>query len=382
MHNSVIQISKSALKNNIDFIKSLIDTSVTLSSVIKGNAYGHSILEMVPLLQEFNVNHFSVYSSFEAKQVFKVAKKDFTILIMGDISSSDEDWIIDNSIEFFVFNINRLKKMLSKAKEKKKVLNIHIEIETGMNRTGFNQKDWIQVIQLVNDHKDFIKVKGLCTHFAGAESLNNYVRVKKQQIVFNKAIKFFKTQEIEPQQIHCSCSAAVLAFPTKNYDMVRVGILQYGLWPSRESYIAYISKFKINTNPLKPVLSWKSYIMDIKQVPKGDFIGYGNSYLAENETKVASIPIGYGYGYSRGLSNLGRVIIDNNRYSVISTINMNMFLADITSNDSIAINDEVILIGSSTDLDISLSSFCNMTDQLNYEVLSRIDKDIPRNIIK
>ncbi|WP_299527348.1 alanine racemase [uncultured Lutibacter sp.] len=382
MHNSIIQISKSALKNNIDFIKSLINESVIVSSVVKGNAYGHSIIGMVPILQELNVNHFSVYSSFEAKEVFKVVKNDFTIMIMGDISGSDEDWIIDNSIEFYVFNIGRLERMLSKAKKIKKVLTIHIEIETGMNRTGFNQKDWLQIIQLVNANKDFIKVKGLCTHFAGAESLNNYVRVKKQQLVFNKAIIFFKSQEIIPQQIHCSCSAAVLAFSNKNYDMVRVGILQYGLWPSREAFIAYISKLNINTNPLKPVLSWKSYIMDIKHVSKGEFIGYGSSFLAENETIVASVPIGYGYGYSRSLSNLGRVIINNNRYSVIGTINMNMFLVDITSSNSIDINDEVILIGSSTDLDIPLSSFCNNTDQLNYEVLSRIDKDIPRIIIK
>jgi alanine racemase len=382
MHNSVIQISKSALKDNIDFIKSLIDKSVTLSSVVKGNAYGHSIIELVPLLQELNVNHFSVYSSFEAKQVFKVAKNDFTILIMGDINSNDENWIINNAIEFFVFNISRLERMLSKAKKNKQILYIHIEVETGMNRTGFNQKDWIQIIQLVNANKDFIIVKGLCTHFAGAESLNNYVRVKHQQIVFNKAIRFFKSKEIIPQQIHCSCSAGTLAFPNKNYDMVRVGILQYGLWPSRESFITYITKLNINENPLKPILSWKSYVMDIKNVAKGEFIGYGNSFLAENETKVASVPIGYGYGYSRGLSNLGRVIINNNRYSVIGTINMNMFLVDITSSDSISINDEVILIGSSTDLDIPLSSFCNITDQLNYEVLSRIDKDIPRTITK
>jgi alanine racemase len=120
--------------------------------------------------------------------------------------------------------------------------------------------------------------------------------------------------------------------------------------------------------------------MDIKRVPKGEFIGYGSSFLAENETVVASVPIGYGYGYSRSLSNLGRVIINNVRYSVIGTINMNMFLVDITSSNTITINDEVILIGSSTDLDIPLSSFCNNTDQLNYEVLSRIDKDIPRTI--
>lgn len=193
MYNSVIQINKSALKNNIDFIKSLIDKSVTLSSVVKGNAYGHSILKMIPLLQKLEVNHFSVYSSFEAKQVFKVAKNNFTILIMGDINNTDEDWIIDNAIEFFVFNISRLKQMLSKAKQKKKTLIIHIEIETGMNRTGFNEEDWIQIIQLVNANKNFIKVKGLCTHFAGAESLNNYVRVKQQQIKFKKAIKFFKT---------------------------------------------------------------------------------------------------------------------------------------------------------------------------------------------
>lgn len=382
MHSSVIEISKSALKNNINFIRSMVKDSVTLSSVIKGNAYGHNIAVLVPLLQSLDVNHFSVFSSFEATQVFKVVKNDFTIVIMGDINSDHFDWIVENEIEFYVFNMDRLERLLARAKAKQCVLQVHIEIETGMNRTGFNQNDWSHVIKFIHENETYIHVKGLCTHFAGAESISNYIRVRQQQIIFKKAIRFFQENGIKPKQIHCSCSAAVIAFPEQHYDMVRVGILQYGLWPSRETFISYLTKNELNKSPLQPVLSWKSYIMDIKQVSKGAYIGYGNSFLAEETMKVASVPVGYGYGYNRSLSNQGRVIIDNKRYGVLGIVNMNMLLVDVSSSNSIAINDEVILIGASKDLEITVSAFSNITDELNYELLSRIDKDIPRIIKK
>lgn len=382
MPNSIIEIDKRALANNIGYIRSLIQDDVVLSCVLKGNAYGHGISIMVPTLQELGVNHFSVFNSLEARQVFEQATGDFTIMIMGDISTEEAEWIIENDIEFYAFNLHRIQNMLKIAQAKSKSINIHLEIETGMNRTGFNQSDWQELSHLILNNEKLINVKGICTHYAGAESISNYMRVKLQRNIFKKAIRYFKNEGIEPERVHSSCSAAVLAFPQDNFDMVRIGILQYGLWPSRESFISHMTKNELEIDPLKPILTWTSYIMDIKHVNKGEYIGYGNSYLAENNMTIASVPIGYGYGYSRSLSNQGRVIVNNNRFSVIGTVNMNMILIDISADSNVKINDKVVLIGKNGNHDITVSSFGNITDQLNYEVLSRIDKDIPRVLKK
>ncbi len=378
MPNSIIEINKSALANNIRYIKSLLGQDVVLSCVLKGNAYGHGISVMVPVLQALGVNHFSVFNSLEARQVFEQAIGDFTIMIMGDISNEEADWIVENDIEFYAFNLHRIQNMLRIAESKSKPINMHLEIETGMNRTGFNQSDWQELVHLILNNSKYINVKGICTHYAGAESISNYMRVKLQRNIFKKAIKYFNSEGIHPERIHSSCSAAILAFPQDNFDMVRIGILQYGLWPSRESFISHMTKMQLEKDPLDPILSWTSYIMDIKHVNKGEYIGYGNSYLAECNMTIASVPIGYGYGYSRGLSNQGRVIVNNNRFSVIGIVNMNMILIDISSDPNVKINDKVILIGKQGNHEITVSSFGNITDQLNYEVLSRLDKDIPR----
>lgn len=378
MPNSIIEINQKALANNVRYIKSLLQEGVVLSCVLKGNAYGHGIAVMVPVLQEVGVHHFSVFNSLEAKQVHTKAQGDFTIMIMGDISYEEADWIVENNIEFYAFNLHRIQNMLKIAKAKSKPINIHLEVETGMNRTGFNQSDWQELTHLILNNKKYINVKGICTHYAGAESISNYMRVKLQRNIFKKAIKYFKNEGIVPERIHSSCSAAILAFPQDNFDMVRIGILQYGLWPSRESFISHMTKMNLEEDPLEPILSWTSYVMDIKQVNKGEYIGYGNSYLAESNMTIASVPIGYGYGYSRGLSNQGRVIVNSNRFSVIGIVNMNMILIDISADSNVKINDKVVLIGKQGGHEITVSSFSNITDQLNYEVLSRIDKDIPR----
>lgn len=379
MPSSIIEIDQKALANNVRYIRSLIGDKVVFSSVLKGNAYGHGAPQMVKALQKLDVNHFSVFSSFEAKEVFYAAADDFTIMTLGDINEEDKNWIVEHSIEFYVFNFERLHAMLKKAEEQSKPIHIHLEVETGMNRTGFEKKDWKKIVALLKKNAKLIRVKGLCTHFAGAESIANYKRVQDQRKRFKNAIGFFRKHDIYPERVHCSCSAAVLSFPENNFDMVRIGILQYGLWPSREVYISHFVEKKHVHDPLQPILSWKSYIMDIKTIKKGSYIGYGNSFLAETIMSVASVPVGYGYGYSRSLSNQGRVIVKHNRLSIVGIINMNMLLIDITAvQDSINIKDEVILIGKNDALEITVSSFGNLSDQLNYEVLSRIDKDIPR----
>ncbi len=381
-HSSTIYLDQKALANNIDYIRSVKGEETLLSSVLKANAYGHGISQMVKALQKLKVEHFSVFSSSEAKEVSRETTGDCTIMIMGDISPIDEDWVIENEIDFFVFNFYRLEKMTEQAKKANKKINIHLELETGMNRTGFNKPQWKQLVEYLKKNSKQINIKGICTHFAGAESIANYKRIHDQRKTFKKAIRFFKDNEISPERIHCSCSAAMLSFPQANYDMVRIGILQYGLWPSRETFISHMTKKNIDDDPLEPVLSWKSYIMDTKKVRKGTHIGYGTTYLAETDMVIASVPVGYGYGYDRDLSNQGRVIVGKHRLSVIGIVNMNMLLIDITQiAEKTSIGEEVVLIGKHEDLEITVNSFENLTSKLNYEVLARLDKDIPRKLI-
>lgn len=380
---STIEISKTAYQNNLSFIRSLIGESCTFSSVIKGNAYGHGIETFAPMAEEFGVTHFSVFSAYEAYRLKKVSNGQSTVLIMGVADSTQElEWAINLAIEFFVFDLDRLQKATKIAKKLKKKAIVHIEIETGMNRTGFCVDELKDVIHFIEDNREYLNIKGLCTHFAGAESITNYFRVKKQIVTYNRIGKFFTANNITFPQQHTACSAAVINYPQTINNLVRVGIMQYGFWPSRESQMKYYTKNKININPLQPLISWKSYVMGTKSVAAGEYISYGTSVLAETEMKIATIPVGYAHGFSRSLSNQGKVIIQGNRLDVVGVVNMNMMIVDITNVPSIKKGDEVILIGEQEDVAISVASFGEMSNQLNYELLTRLPEDIPRNIIK
>lgn len=380
---STIEINKTAYQNNLSFIRSQIGDSCIFSSVIKGNAYGHGIETFVPMAEEVGVTHFSVFSAYEAFRFKKVSNGTSTVLIMGVANSSDElEWAINLNIEFFVFDLDRLQKAVKIAKKLNKKAIIHIEIETGMNRTGFGIDELKRVINFIEDNNEYLSVKGLCTHFAGAESITNYFRVKKQIVTYNRILKFFKTNNINFPQKHTACSAAVINYPQTIHNLVRIGIMQYGFWPSRESQMKYYTKNKINTNPLMPVISWKSYVMGTKYVAAGEHISYGTTVLAEKDMKIATIPVGYAHGFSRSLSNQGKTIIRGHRLDVIGLVNMNMMIVDITNIPEVSKGDEVILIGEQEGISISVASFGEMSNQLNYELLTRLPEDIPRKIIK
>ncbi|MBW6482549.1 MAG: alanine racemase [Vicingaceae bacterium] len=380
---STIEINKTAYKNNLLFIRSLIGESCIFSSVIKGNAYGHGIETFAPMAEEIGVNHFSVFSAYEAYRLKKVSNGESTVMIMGVADSTNElEWAINLNIEFFVFDLERLQKAVKIAKQLKKKAIVHIEIETGMNRTGFSVDELKDVIHFIEDNKTYLEVKGLCTHFAGAESITNYFRVKNQILAYNRILKFFTTNNINFKQKHLACSAAVINYPQTINDLVRVGIMQYGFWPSRESQMKYYTKNKINTNPLQPVISWKSYVMGTKSVAAGEYISYGTTVLAETDMKIATIPVGYAHGFSRSLSNQGKVIINGHRVDVIGFVNMNMMIVDITNAPNVKKGDVAILIGEQDGIAISVASFGEMSNQLNYELLTRLPEDIPRKIIK
>uniref|UniRef100_UPI0030DDB9B2 alanine racemase n=1 Tax=uncultured Planktosalinus sp. TaxID=1810935 RepID=UPI0030DDB9B2 len=344
--------------------------------------YGHSIDLFVPLAEENGIDHFSVFSADEAYKVQKASTQNSQIMIMGSAENEQLEWAIEHDISCYIFDIHRLKQAVFFAKKTAKKAKIHIEVETGMHRTGFDVQEWQEVAETLKEHQDVLSFKGLCTHFAGAEEIANYYRIKQQQQNFRRAKRYFKDFGLEPQLIHTACSAATLRYPRTQNDMVRLGIVQYGFFPTKEVLIHFLEKIKMKEDPLQRLLSWKSKVMDIKQVKTGDFIGYGTSFMAGTDMKIATIPVGYSQGFSRSLSNQGRVLINGQRAPVIGVVNMNMMTVDVTHLDSVEKGDEVVLIGKQGDLEIGVSSFSEFSNQINYEMLTRLPAEIPRKVVR
>lgn len=376
---SKIEISQKAVKNNLTFLKKMLD-GVPMSSVVKGNAYGHGISQIVPIIYDSGIAHFSVFSADEAYAVQQVVPGPSTTMIMGMIADDQLEWAIEENVEFYVFDTKRLLDAVNAAKKCRKKARIHIELETGMNRTGFSTKELKMVLHVIHENQAHIEVKGFCSHLAGAESISNYKRVTDQYRRFNRAKKRLQTNGFPDATYHLACSAAAVRYPNSRLNMTRLGIMQYGFFPNKETWVHYAAKNKTSEDPLQRVISWKTVVMDTKKVKSGEFVGYGSTYLTNSDTKIALIPVGYAHGFARSLSNSGRVLIRGKRFEVIGTVNMNMMSVDITECPEIEAGEEVVLIGEQGNLELSVASFSEYSVQLNYELLTRLPAHIPRTI--
>lgn len=378
---SVIELSKSALENNFRFLHDYYGEDVRISSVVKANAYGHGIREFVPIAESCGIDHFSVFSLDEAMQVRSALKNHADVMVMGWVDPADLEIAIAEEFEFFVFEPDVLPLAVEASKKIGKKAKIHLEIETGMNRTGLTPVELKQSVKILKQNPEHFIIRGLCTHYAGAESISNYFRIQKQVKNYNRTYKWLARQGIVPDIMHTACSAASVAYPKTRMDMVRVGILQYGFWPSPETFIYYTHGNHTNHNPLSHVISWKSSVMSIKRVKSGEFVSYGTTYLAKEDMRIAIVPAGYSTGYSRSLSNQGRVLIRGHRVGVVGMVNMNMLVIDITGIEEVQLGDEVVFIGCQGDQEITVASFVEFSDQLNYEVLARLPQNIPRIVV-
>ncbi len=285
-----------------------------------------------------------------------------------------------NGIEFFMFDLERLRDAIEIAKRTGISARIHIELETGMNRSGLNDRDLTRALDLISRNKEHLDIRGVCTHFAGAENLANEARILKQFLAFKKLNARISERSIFPERHHTACSAAALRYPETHLDMVRIGILLYGFFPSREIKVEYLNKNGIRPI-LKRLISWKSRVMDVKKVKEGEYIGYGTSYLANTEMTLAVIPVGYSHGYNRSLSNRGRVLIHGRRVGIVGMVNMNVMMADVSQLENIKKGDEVVIIGRQGNLEVSVSALSEYSYQVNYETLARLPQNIPRKVI-
>lgn len=379
---SRLEISAKAYRQNIRYIRSEIGPKPTISAVVKGNAYGHGIAQLVQIAEKTGIRHFSTFSSDEAWTVKKHSTKKSEIMIMGMLYEEELEDLIRSDISFYVFDFKRLEQAIEVSNRIGIPAKIHVELETGFHRTGFEWEDREKLVEVLHQGKDQVILEGLCTHYAGAESVSNYVRVKKQIAVYYDFKNYLSENNLFFNRYHTACSAATLIFPETIMDMVRIGIAGYGFWPTKETYFAKLKDLpSTNKNPLKRLITWKSQVMSLKKVEMGEFVGYGNSFMALKDMLLAIVPVGYGHGYSRLLSNSGQVLIGGKHCQVVGTVTMNAIAVDISHVKNVQIGDEVVMIGKQKGKEITVASFSESTQQVNYELLTRLPRDIPRKII-
>jgi len=381
---SRIELSLDALRRNIRFLRRVVGPDVRLSSVVKGDAYGHGIRHFVPMAEECGVRHFAVFDAAEAAAVLEHRTADSGVMIMGHIDARDLPWAIREGIAFWIFDPGRLEAAIDAAQKVGTAARVHLELETGLHRTGLEGPALERAITLLLDAGSQLVLEGVCTHLAGAEAAANALRIQEQLQCFEEACAALRARGITVPCRHTACSAAALTLPEARMDMVRVGIAQFGFWPSSETRIRYQlregGEKRRHQDPLRRVLRWSSALMGVKEVPPGEFVGYGTSYLTTTRQRIGAVPVGYGHGFVRHLSNLGYVLVRGRRASVVGVVNMSMMLVDVTNIPGAQAGDEVVVIGRQGRAEITVGSFSDLARAPNYEVLVRIPLDIPRTV--
>jgi alanine racemase len=385
-HNSWIEISKKNLIHNIKAHYKLLDKDVKLSPVVKSNAYGHGMILVSQVLDKMKeVGFLSVVNLEEAIILRKnKIKKPILVLSYYGIGESEKEFTdqikfaIQNNISLMTYDLSQIKLFNYIAGKLKKKIKIHIKVETGMARVGVPYEQALDFIQKVNKF-DNTKIEGLASHFATTEESNQYF-AKFQLNNFKKLIKELDELNINIPIKHIAASAAITLSEENHFNAVRLGISMYGLWPSPENKKLISRKYpQFN---LKPVLSWKTRMFQIKKLKADVPVGYGCTYRTTKNISMGLIPVGYFEGLDRKFSNQGYVLVKGQKCPIIGTICMNITMIDVSKVKNLRAEDGVVLIGKSGSKEIKIDNLALEIDTINYELVTRLNPEISRKLIK
>lgn len=364
------KIDKNAIKHNIKQIRDITPEGVKLMPVIKADGYGHGALTMALETLPY-ADYFAVAIIEEALELRKNGIST-PILLLGHTWQEYYEDAIKNDITLTVLRKEDAEEISKIAVSLGKKAKIHIAIDTGMSRIGFfpNEESADTIFNI--SKLDNIFLEGIFTHFSTADEADTAF-TKEQLSRFMMFKKLLEERGVDISIYHTSNSAAIMQHGDCTFDMVRPGIILYGLYPSDEVEKA--------TLDLTPVMELHSHISYIKTVKKGDSISYGRTFTAQHDMKIATIPVGYADGYPRLLSNKGRVIINGCYAPITGRICMDQFMVDVSHIENVKVGDKVILMGRDGELFISADEIAGYAQTINYEIVCGIGKRVPREVI-
>lgn len=370
-----VVLDRAAPEHNLRQLRAGAVPGVIACAVIKSNAYGHGTAQFASLLP--SAEWFGVNSLEEGLELRRLGTTR-PIILLGHVALSELEAAVEADLGLTVYNretINRL----SSSPFLPRPARVHVKVDTGTSRQGVMLDELENFLLLVKRSRN-LTLEGISTHYANIEDTLNHEYAELQITRFASALGVVDRTVGRPPFIHTACSAAALLFSSTHFTMLRSGIALYGLWPSRERLLA--SREKGGSVPdFRPVLTWKTRIVQIKTIPEGSYVGYGCSYKTMRNTVLGVLPVGYADGYDRALGNRAHVLVRGRRAPVLGRICMNLCMVDLTDVPGAKLEDEVVLLGKSGEERISAETMAEWAGTINYEVVTRISPFLPRKIV-
>ena len=342
--------------------------------VVKANAYGHGLNEVASVIED-KVDYFAVATLEEAQNLRKAGRtRPILVLAYFPFEAEAVNWAVQERVEATVHSLDHARKLAQLVKDGE--LRVHVKIDTGLGRLGISVNEAVATVREINKLAR-LHIKGVFSHLADPfgniaytnEQLQNFRDIKKQLV----------KSGLDSQLYHIAKTTAILSQPESLHNAVRLGVGLYGIWPAKELK-AWMKKEKPDFS-LKPALTWKAKILQIKDYPADSYVGYGCTYKTRCPSRLAIVPVGYYEGYDRGLSNQGVVLIRGQRCPVRGLVCMNMIIVDVTEVEHVSEHDEVVLIGQQGDEEITARELAEMCHTINYEIVTRINPLIERKLV-
>lgn len=361
-----VKIDLDAIEYNINNILKKLDGRAKLLGVIKADAYGHGAVEIGKFL-EGKCDYFGVACVDEAQELINAGIKT-DILVLGYVSPRLYDIVVEKNIRVPIFSYASAKALSEEAVRQNKTVPFHFCIDTGMSRIGFQADEESadickKICQLPN-----IYAEGLFSHFATADE-SDLTKTYRQKEQFDNFISMLENRGISIPVKHLCNSAGIMNFDDC-YDMVRSGIVTYGLYPSADVDKALLD--------IRPAMELKTHITHVKTLDAGREISYGGTYVTKEKRIIATVPVGYADGYPRSLSNIGRVIVRGQYADIVGRVCMDQFMIDVTDIDGVSLDDEVTLVGRDGSAVLTMEEVSELSGSFNYELPCRINRRVPR----
>jgi alanine racemase len=374
--DSWLEISLEAIGHNLIEVRKRVGREVKILCVVKADAYGHGMCEVARTLVKEGADYLAVSNIHEAVALRKNGIA-IPILVFGPSLFQEAEIIIEHQLTATVYEDKFPVVLSHKARERRTEAKVHIEVDTGMGRTGVASNHTIRFVKNLMGLKN-LKIEGIYTHFPMAEENREFslTQVKDFQIILNTLAK----EGIDIPFKHAANSAAILNVPESYFNLVRPGLLLYGIYPTylyRRRHDRASGAKGVTMN-LLPALTFKTRIFHLRKAIVGTTIGYGRAHAVKNDTIIAILPIGYANGYSRFLSNKGEVLVKGMRTKIVGRICMNQIMVDVGRVSNVQVGDEVVLIGKQGDEQITVEEVAQKAGTIPHDIVCQIGKGLPR----
>ncbi len=356
------EIDLSAILHNLKVIRSLLSQGTKVMGVVKADAYGHGLVEVGKAIEE-TVDFLGVSSLEEGVRLREAGVKK-PILNLLPVLPEEVGEALHWDIGLALTNGWILDALEREAKRQGKAFRVHIKVDTGMGRLGVVAKETVGFVEEVLKRKGIL-LEGIYTHFASAENDVEFTRHQLEE--FKKSIYELTRRGIDIPLKHCANSSALLRFPEAHLDLVRPGLLLYGVSPLEEDLI-----------DLRPAMSVKTRLLQVKSLPAGHGVSYGRTHILKRDSRVGVIPVGYAQGFFRFFSNKGKVLVRGKEAPIIGVVCMDQCVIDLTDNPSAQIGDEVVVMGGVGDKGLGAKDLARMAGIIPYEILLSFGKQLPR----